>query len=126
MKEKFPKRDIFKVPEGYFDGLPDKILERSQNEKKTVFLDIVKYAAAAVLVIGLIYFITPLEQNNEQNLQVSLMEEEIEFYIESDFWKAEDILALVDNPDELLDEILAEEWSVYEEIDLDDWDEIWF
>ncbi|MBW3468176.1 hypothetical protein [Arthrospiribacter ruber] len=108
--EKFTKKDIYRVPDGYFESLPEKILERKSKQAKIVYFDIVKYLAAATVVIGLIYFFTPLQQSND-SWQSHLVNEEIELYIDADYWQAEDILAFMDDPDGLLDEIIATEWS---------------
>lgn len=124
--ENLPKKDIFKVPEGYFETLPDKILERKQVDPKTVYLQAVKYVAAAVIVIGLIYFFTPSQNTIETFHQSNLMENEIELYIDSDYWQAEDILAFAENPDDLLDEMIAQEWSVYELPQEEIEDDLWY
>jgi hypothetical protein len=41
------------------------------------------------------------------------MDQEVELYIDSGYWEAEDVLVLSEDPDELLDLIIAEEWSGY-------------
>lgn len=106
--EKFSKKNIFKVPENYFEQLPDTILEKRKPSALQYYLS--GMAAAAVVVIGFFMF-----QGNEtvissDNYQVKL-NEEVEYYIESGIWNVEDVLSLAENPNELLDDITEEEWS---------------
>lgn len=124
--EKIPKNNIFNTPDGYFESLPDRILERKSKDAKTVYLHAVKYVAAAAFVIGLIYFFTPSQSYEENFFQSTVMEDEIELYIASDYWQAEDILAFVENPNDLLDEILSEEWSSFEFYEEDNNDDLWY
>ncbi|HZY82929.1 MAG TPA: hypothetical protein VFE50_25590 [Cyclobacteriaceae bacterium] len=54
-----PKKNIFKVPDGYFEELPAVIQARMAKEpKKSYFVPVVKYAVpvAAMLIAALIWF----------------------------------------------------------------------
>lgn len=118
--QKLPKIKDFKAPEGYFDSLPDQIIERTQPHKSLYWM---KYAAAAaILVVSL-----GVWQFNASNSQVESlsMDEEVNFYIDSQYWTAEDVLAMVDNPEEILDQIIAEE-MVYEVDFVDENDQNWY
>ncbi|PRY90739.1 hypothetical protein [Mongoliibacter ruber] len=126
MLENLPKKDIFKTPEGYFETLPEKILERKKGQAKTIYMIAAKYAAAAAVVFGLIYFFIPSEKTENSLYQSVQMENEIELYIDSDHWQAEDILAFIDNPDDLLDQMIEQEWSSYEYFEDETDDELWY
>ncbi|WP_143961643.1 hypothetical protein [Litoribacter populi] len=119
----FPKNNIFKTPEGYFDRLPDEILAQRGQKGKQVFLKTLVGVAAA-LIIGLAVVFN-LWQTDEPTYTASAeMDEEIELLINSDFWQAEDILLLSDNPDDILDNLIAMEWEnydLYDDVDGDDW-----
>lgn len=110
-----PKRNIFHTPEGYFDRLPDEILSKSQRKRRSEYHLYWSGAVAAALVFAIMLSVfmqetpeTPVDL--EANLQP-----EIEMYINSGHWQAEDILTLADNPDELLDEIILTEWGTGEQ-----------
>lgn len=108
MKE-LPKFSEWKTPPGYFDALPDQILLQVKPKHS---YDWIKWAAVTILFlsIGIYYF---LPQANE--IETALIVEEIDLYIDSNYWTAEDILSLSDNPDQLLDELLSEESRIIEE-----------
>ncbi len=106
--ENFSKRNIFKVPENYFEQLPDQILEKKKPKALHYYLS--GMAAAAVVVIGFFIFQGNETITTSNNYQVDL-NEEVEYYIESGVWNVEDVLSLADNPNELLDNITEEEWS---------------
>src|SRR5690606_6401862 len=107
--KQIPKHNIYKVPEGYFEALPERILLVKKVKARQVFLS--RMAAAAVLVIGIAVFIFR-PPYSETTLQAE-MDQEVEFYINSGIWNAEDVLSFSENPDELLDIIIAEEWASY-------------
>src|SRR5690554_5512253 len=103
-----PKNNIFKAPEGYFDALPERIMGAKKSQATQVFL--ARVAAAAILVVAMFLFIYNQPVPNDTALQ-TVMDQEVEFYINSGYWNAEDVLGFSENPDELLDLIIAEEWS---------------
>lgn len=106
--EKFPKKNIFKTPENYFENLPDQILEKRKPKALHYYLS--GMAAAAVVVIGFFLFNGSETVTSSISYQVEL-NEEVEYYIESGVWNVEDVLLLAENPNELLDDITEEEWS---------------
>ena len=103
-----PKNNIFKAPEGYFNTLPERIIGAKKNQATQIFL--ARVAAAAILVVAMFLFIYNQPIPNNAALQ-SVMDQEVEFYINSGYWNAEDVLGFSEDPDELLDLIIAEEWS---------------
>lgn len=109
-----PSSNIFKEPEGYFDDLFDKI--HSKNKARKTRVMVYRLAVAAVLVIGISLAIFLPDSISENNFQTQL-DQEVELYINSGYWEAEDVLVLSEDPDELLDLILAEEWSAYSIVD---------
>lgn len=118
------KNNIFQTPEGYFENLPNGIVERYKRKKTRTVSFIRMTAAAAVVTIGVFIFAIKNETTINQTLEADL-EDEIELYINSGYWQAEDILSFSDNPDLILDEIIEEEWGSVEngpsEDDLEEW-----
>ena len=103
-----PSQNIFKEPEGYFDDLFERI-QHKNNARKHIVL-VYRLAAAAVLLIGLSLALFLPGSISETSFHTQL-DQEVELYINSGYWEAEDVLVLSEDPDELLDLILAEEWS---------------
>ena len=119
------KKGIFQTPEGYFEEMPDKVLKRYENEKIRTISLIKRYAAAAIIIIGFGIFAIYQNTQEEYGLQADL-NNEIDLYINSDQWQAEDILSLSENPNSILDEIILAEWgalgSTYEDdYEIDQW-----
>lgn len=116
---KLPKIQDLKAPDDYFDNLPGDIMDRLKPQRTIQWM---KYAAAAAMLIlslGVWQFST-----SDSQFEVLSMDEEVNFYIESQYWTAEDILSMVDNPEEILDQIIAEE-MVYEIDMMDENDQNW-
>lgn len=105
-----PKYDFYKVPDGYFETLPDRIMHTKKAKARKVL--IYRMASAAVLAVGLTFFVVKFAFVNDLTLQAE-MDQEVEFYINSGYWDADDVISFSENPDELLDRIIAEEWSGY-------------
>ncbi|UJP64420.1 hypothetical protein [Mongoliitalea daihaiensis] len=124
MLPKQPNSQLFKAPEGYFEGLPEQILQRHQQRgKKVRQLWLAASLSAAVLLMGLFFWNQPEMPTDSLNANLSA---EINFYINAGYWEAEDILNLSDNPNQLLDDLIASEWNFVEE-DLDyEFEENWY
>jgi hypothetical protein len=117
--QKIPKQQPFKVPENYFEELPEKIMARASRPKPSQTWT---WAAAAVVVLGI-----GLWQAGEFNAKPSTPitpDQEALLYIESEQWNAEDVLSLSDNPNELLDQIIEEELAKSEPLWTEE--ETWF
>ncbi len=118
--EKIPKIQDLKPPGGYFEELPDRIMDRLEPRSNFGWI---KYAAAAAVILSLgVWQFMPTDTTDE-NLALN---QEIELYIDSNYWSAEDLLTMSDNPEEILDEIISEEMPYLEE---DIWleeDQNWF
>ncbi|WP_194774326.1 hypothetical protein [Pararhodonellum marinum] len=106
-----PKNIEFKTPEGYFEALPDRILKKRARSVKLTVLS--RFAAAAVVVLGAFLLLFNLGNPDQQDFEANL-DNQVELYISSGYWQAEDVLSLSDDPDALLDMILANEWVNYE------------
>lgn len=120
MKRSIPKIKDFKAPEGYFDRLPDQIMEKTKPTKTLQWMNY----AAAVAVLFVSFAVWQLNDPNPKMEEVSL-DEEVNLYIESQYWSAEDVLGMVDNPEEILDEIIAEEMVFEVDAELEE-DINWF
>ncbi len=103
-----PKENIYKLPEGYFEKLPQKILAKRKRKQRQVYWS--GMAAAAVIVIGFLLLVLQPAAEPENQYQVEV-NEEVEFYINTGVWGDEEILLLADNPNEILDQIMMEEFS---------------
>lgn len=119
-----PKKNIFKVPENYFEGLSDQILERNSNRKsKMIYLR--NMAAAAVVLVGVALFVFRQEINPSGNIQTS-MTDDINLYINAGYWGAEEMLYLADDPNLILDQIITEEWGNYNVNEMEYEEDIWY
>jgi len=112
---KIPKLDDFQAPEGYFEQLPDEIISRLTEKSKPNWI---QYAAAvAILVVGFgVWQFTSINSSSDQ----STLNDEVNLYIESQYWTAEDVLSMSDNPEAILDEIIDEELILMEDSWLED------
>lgn len=102
---KIPKIKDFKTPEGYFEKLPDQIISKTQKQANFGWL---RYAAAALIILSVGYWQWPKETSQSQILA---LESEVDLYIDSQYWTAEDVLSFSDNPNEILEGIINEEYS---------------
>jgi hypothetical protein len=121
------RHNIFKTPEEYFQDLPERILSKVEQEKTVRFITYSKVAAALVgiLIVGASVLYMSTNTSKISPLQANL-HEEIDMYISSGFWQAEDILSLAENPDLILDAIILEEWGEVNQSAVSDEDEWWF
>lgn len=101
---KLPKIEEFKIPEDYFELLPDQIIGSIKPNQSNTWI---RYAATIALILsaGTWFLFSPEIKPKELSL-----EEEVNLYIDSQYWTAEDVLSMADNPDEILDQIINEEF----------------
>jgi hypothetical protein len=98
--EDIPKKDIFTIPEGYFNKLPQSIQNRVSDRRKSAFtfnfIPTLKYAIPAIIVVicALVWFNGPSPMNPESVLAEIETEDLIAYLNVSDF-----------NTDDLLDGI---------------------
>ncbi len=116
---KLPKFKDFNPPTEYFDQLPDQIMEGINPKKNLTWL---RYAAsiAVLLVAGIWLVYQPAEE-----MPILTLEQEVNLYIDSQYWTAEDVLSMADNPEEILDQIINEEYPEGMELWEED-DQTWF
>lgn len=117
--EKLPKLQEFKAPEGYFEALPDRIIQKSKRKSTSIFI---RYAAAASVLITL--GVWQFGLFNPPAVPLTL-EEEALLHIESNQWSSEDVLGLSENPNEILDEIIEEQFGPAD-LPLEVEDENWY
>ncbi|WP_373493948.1 hypothetical protein [Aquiflexum sp.] len=120
-----PKTNIFNTPEGYFEKLPEEILTRHQKRKTKSFTFVTSMAAAAVIILGMVVFVLKNDITTNSSLEANLAQE-IDLYISSGYWQAEDILSFADNPNSILDEIITMEWGEYEFETNEQFEEDWW
>jgi hypothetical protein len=121
--ENILKKEIFNVPEGYFDTLPGKIQARISKEQpahEQVFLFRYKlqYVLPAImlLAVGIYWFAGINKGTDAESLLASVQTEELMAYLGESDLTTEDILETVEFNASDLEEIESE---VYE-LDLDD------
>ncbi|QDH79927.1 hypothetical protein FKX85_13155 [Echinicola soli] len=127
MKKNIPKGDIFREPEGYFDGLPAQIMtKRAQNKQRVIWIS---WAAAAMVILSTSLFIIKLETENITQINNSstlAVEDEIELLIDQGEWSAEDVLSLADDPNAILNELVEEQWQSYQFSENELEEELWY
>lgn len=105
--EKLPKLKDLSPPKGYFDKLQDEILVKRKQSRSFV-VTWIPYAAAATVVLALgLWWSAPTQDSPANDLLA--LDQEVLLYIESNQWTAEDVLSLSEDPNRILDEIIAEE-----------------
>ncbi|NVJ85561.1 MAG: hypothetical protein HWE15_04605 [Algoriphagus sp.] len=113
--EKLPKFSEMNAPEGYFETLPDQILQKVHPQNDWGW---VKWAAVFLLFLTVgIYTFYPANETSEW----IALEDEVNLYIDANYWSAEDVLSMSDQPDLVLDEIIEEEIPFLEEIFTDEY-----
>jgi hypothetical protein len=110
--EDIPKKEIFNVPEGYFDKLPTQIQSRVAGREKRdfTFVGNLKYALPIVtlLVVGIFWFYPMRQQQQDSTAMLATV-------------NTEDLVAYLNESDLSTDEVL--ESVDFNAIDLDDIEE---
>ena len=119
--EDIPKKEIFTVPDGYFENLPSVIQARIANEikieeKNPAFGFALKYALPAVVIlIALTLWFRmgtqPVKNVNAESLLASIQTEDLVAYLNESDLTTDEVLESVEFNADDLDEI---EESVYE------------
>lgn len=91
---KTPKNNIYEVPEGYFDSLSDRIIRKKNSKARQAF--IYRLTAAAAIAVGFALFAVKLSLVPDVSFQTEI-DQEVEFYINSGYWGAEDVISFSDN-----------------------------
>jgi hypothetical protein len=115
--ENIPKKEVFSVPEGYFDTLPGKIQARISAEKPDrqpafVFRYKLQYVlpVIALLAIGL-YWFAPADRADAESIIASVQTEELVAYLNDSELSTEDLLETLDFNEQDVQDI---ETEVYE------------
>jgi len=119
-----PKKNIFKVPENYFENLSDQIIEKKSNQKSQMIY-FRSMAAAAVVLVGVALFVFKQDNIPADNIDIS-MSDDINLYINAGYWGAEDVLSLSEDPNLILEQIIAEEWGKYNVNEIELEDDMWY
>jgi hypothetical protein len=134
--EDIPKKEIFDVPDGYFEKLPGKIQARisrsvQSSERGFVFRYRLQYALPAIvfMAIGIYWFAMPAEPKDVDSLLASVQTEELVAYLGESDITTEDLLEHVEFNVSDLEEIESEAYAptmdesplenVIDDIDLD-------
>lgn len=83
--EDIPKKNIFQVPDGYFEKLPGVIQARVAKPEKAVwFVPVLKYAlpVLAVVVLGILWFSNPKGNSFDEQL-ASIQTEQLIAYLDN-------------------------------------------
>ena len=105
--EKLPKLKDLNPPKGYFDTFPEEILAKRSRSKSLIATWIPYATAASVLLAFGLWWTAPTHDSPANDLLA--LDQEVLLYIESNQWTAEDVLSLSEDPNQILDEIIAEE-----------------
>jgi hypothetical protein len=112
--EDIPKKEIFNVPEGYFDKLPMQIQSRVAGREKRhfTFVGSLKYALPIVtlLVVGIFWFY-PTQQQDSTAMLATVNTEDLVAYLNESDLSTDDVLESIDFNTTDLDDI---EESVYD------------
>ena len=118
--EDIPKKDVFKVPEGYFENLPTIIQSRvaGRNKEKVFFpgfLLALRYALPVVVlgVIGYFWLGPKAEQKSAESILATIETEDLVAYLNETDLTTEELLESVQldasDVDELEGEIYGED-----------------
>jgi hypothetical protein len=127
--EDIPKKEIFTVPDGYFDSLPLKIQARISGEKTEAHPGFfvryrLQYAlpVIALLSIGIYWFAAQSGNGDPETILASVQTEELVAYLNDSELTTDDLLEDVEFNEEDAQEIESE---VYElNFDTEDLDEV--
>ena len=118
--ENIPKKEIFKVPEGYFEGLPAKIQARIESanparETSFVFRYKLQYAlpVIALLAIGIYWFNISSQPKDVDALLASVQTEDLVAYLSESDLTTEDLLEHVEYNSTDLEEIESEVYELH-------------
>ena len=114
------KKEVFKVPKGYFEDLPLKIQQRISNESQPQKNGIPSWSlamAASLLLLVTFVFILPENDPNVEDLLAEIPQEEIAAYLDQLDLDEYDIASAIGDE---ADEIEFEDTNVLDGIDLED------
>jgi len=99
--EDIPKKNIFEVPEGYFEKLPGVIQSRVADERPQVeipfYVPVLRYAVAAVMLVSVSVFFyqTYFSDSNAELMLASVSTEALTEYLDESETSTEELLETV-------------------------------
>lgn len=118
--QKLPKLHDFDPPEGYFEKLPEEIMLAIEPKKQRYWLH---YAAAAAVFV-IVFGISQSYYTGSQ-ADIFILDDQIDLFIDSQYWTAEDVLIISEDPNAILDDIIDEELFLADDSWTDD-QQIWY
>jgi len=129
--EDINKDNIFKVPDNYFENFPERLqkrIEETEQQKKTPVIrlrPIINIAAAAVILMFVVYGITQINDNStsvDQILSEISSEDLVNYLVESDmstdeFLESLDMSVIASTEDPITDEFIPSDPLDEETID---------
>lgn len=118
-----PKNHPFKVPEGYFDSLPEiiqtRVAKKSETkESKPYFRYALQYALPAiVLAIVAVIYLTPRTPQTVDSMLASVSTEDLITYLEESEITADELLESMDLNAENVEAIESELYLNYDELE---------
>jgi hypothetical protein len=116
-----PKKDIFNVPDGYFENLPSVIQSRvSEKSRERTFLPAFSYAlryALPVVILGVIgyFWFDPAKPETAESILASIETQDLVAYINETELTTDELLESVqldaNDVDQLEDQIYGQELS---------------
>ena len=126
--EDIPKKEIFKVPEGYFEGLPSRIQARIETgpvkEPSFVFRYKLQYAlpVVALLAVGIYWFGAASQPQDVESLLASVQTEDLVAYLNESDITTDDLIEGGEFNSTDLEEIESEVYDLQlgdEDLDID-------
>jgi len=116
-----PKRNIFTVPDGYFNNLPSIIQARTKEKESIlslpVFVGSLKYAIPAILIIiAVAIWIQSDNQSVTEQLLAEISTEEIIDYMQDSKMTSYELAEILQLSGEELTQILVNEFESLEEL----------
>lgn len=97
--EDIPKKEIFNVPDGYFDALPGKIQARiaaKNSTRETSFIFRYVLPVIALLFIGIYWYTNDRQPVDAESILASVQTEDMIVYLDDSGITTEDLLEHID------------------------------
>lgn len=125
--EDIPKKQVFEVPDGYFEKLSSTIQSRvaeKESRRASIFSfpAAVRYALPAIILIavGVLWFNTPATQNDTESMLASINTEDLVAYLNDSEISTEELVNAAEFDAGDLDDIESEVYQLhFDELDLD-------
>jgi hypothetical protein len=127
--EDIPKKQVFDVPDGYFDKLTSTIQARvaeKESRRATAFLSlpgVVRYALPALVLaaIGIFWFQNNTSQKDPESILASVSTEDLVAYLNDSEISTDELMNAAGFDADDLDDIESEVYKLhFEDLDLED------